>query len=53
MLATTEKDAVRFDRLPDQARQMLKNVPLVIVQVRPEIIAGEDAITAMLKAVLK
>jgi len=53
MLATTEKDAVRFDRLPDQTRQMLKELPLVIVRVQPEIIAGDDAIAAMFHAVLK
>ena len=53
MLVTTEKDAVRFDRLPDEARQMLKDLPIAVVQVQPEIIAGDDVVEAMFKNVLK
>ncbi len=48
-LLTTEKDAVRFTS--DRAREFLRDLPVVIVAIRPEFVGGTEPLETLIKRV--
>lgn len=50
LLVSTEKDAVRLDRLTIEEGDILKGLPFYLVQIRAEVIAGNDVLAASLDA---
>lgn len=50
MIVSTEKDAVRLDRLEEGEREVLNRIPIYIVEIRAEMLTGAEALAAALDA---